>query len=82
MVSGKGKRKSPEQKEWEKWNHLCQQWRKYEEQLKIMGDDRNSYSKTDHDATFMRTKEPTAVRTLRAALVLPENNKMHSLNAS
>ena len=23
----------------------------------IMGDDRNSYSKTDHDATFMRTKE-------------------------
>ena len=57
MVSGKGKRKSPEQKEWEKWNHLCQQWRKYEEQLKIMGSDRNSYSKTDHDATFMRTKE-------------------------
>ncbi|MBQ7130232.1 MAG: transposase, partial [Oscillospiraceae bacterium] len=31
MVSGKGRRKSPEQKEWEKWNHLCQQWRKYEE---------------------------------------------------
>ena len=57
MVSGKGKRKSPEQKEWEKWNHLCQQWRKYEEQLKIMGSDRNSYSKTDHDATFMRMKE-------------------------
>ena len=57
MVSGKGKRKSPEQKEWEGLNHLCQQWRKYEEQLKIMGDDRNSYSKTDHDATFMRMKE-------------------------
>ena len=45
MVSGKGKRKSPEQKEWEALNHLCQQWRKYEERLKIMGDDRNNYSK-------------------------------------
>ena len=57
MVTGKGKRKSPEQKEWESINKLCQQWRKYEEQLKIMGEDRNSYSKTDRDATFMRTKE-------------------------
>ena len=30
--------------------------KKYEEQLKICGT-RNSYSKTDHDATFMRMKE-------------------------
>lgn len=28
----------------------------YEKHLKIIGD-RNSYSKTDHDATFMRMKE-------------------------
>jgi transposase len=31
--------------------------RKYEQQEKIMGEERNSYSKTDTDATFMRMKE-------------------------
>lgn len=31
--------------------------KKYEEQEKIFGENRNSYSKTDHDATFMRMKE-------------------------
>lgn len=30
---------------------------KYENQLEIMGTNRNSYSKTDNDATFMRMKE-------------------------
>ena len=57
FVSGKGKHKTGEQREWEAIDHLCQQWRKYEEQLAIMGENRNSYSKTDHDATFMRMKE-------------------------
>ena len=57
FLSGKGKHKTEQQKEWEAINHLCQQWRKYEEQLAIMGEDRNSYSKTDPDATFMRMKE-------------------------
>ena len=57
FVSGKGKHKTEQQREWESINHLCEQWRKYEEQLAIMGEDRNSYSKTDHDATFMRMKE-------------------------
>jgi hypothetical protein len=28
----------------------------YVEKLRICGPDRNSYSKTDHDATFMRMK--------------------------
>ena len=36
---------------------LCARWAKYEEQLKIMGEGRNSCSKTDPDATFMRLKE-------------------------
>jgi transposase len=31
--------------------------KKYDEQEKIMGEERNSYSKTDTDATFMRMKE-------------------------
>ena len=57
FVSGKGKRKSGEQREWEELYRLYQQWKKYEEQLEIMGEDRNSYSKTDTDATFMRMKE-------------------------
>lgn len=57
FVSGKGKRKTEEQRQWEALNHLCQQWRRYEEQLRIMGEGRNSYSKTDTDATFMRMKE-------------------------
>ena len=30
---------------------------KYEQQKKILGPDRRSYSKTDHDATFMRMKD-------------------------
>ena len=57
FVSGKGKHKTEEQREWEALDCLRQQWIKYEEQLQIMGPDRNSYSKTDHDATFMRMKE-------------------------
>jgi transposase len=36
--------------------------RKYEQQEKIMGKDRNSYSKTDTDATFMRLKEDHMLR--------------------
>ena len=57
FIHGKGKHKTDAQKEWESLNSLLLQWRKYEEQLKIMGEGRNSYSKTDHDATFMRMKE-------------------------
>ena len=44
----------------QKLNYAKKNWpanlEKYEQQEKIMGD-RNSYSKTDHDATFMRMKE-------------------------
>jgi transposase len=45
----------------QKLNYAKKNWpanlRKYEEQEKIMGEERNSYSKTDTDATFMRMKE-------------------------
>ena len=57
FVHGKGKHKTDAQREWESLNNQLLQWKKYEEQLKIMGEGRNSYSKTDHDATFMRMKE-------------------------
>jgi transposase len=45
----------------QKLNYAKKNWpanlAKYEEQEKIMGEQRNSYSKTDKDATFMRMKE-------------------------
>ncbi len=57
FVSGNGHRKSMEQKHWEELNHIFQKWSTYEIDLEIMGETRNSYSKTDKDATFMRMKE-------------------------
>ena len=57
FVHGAGHRKSKAQKEWEALDALRQKWREYEEKLVIMGDGRNSYSKTDPDATFMRMKD-------------------------
>ena len=57
FVCGKGKRKSEEQRRWEELYELCKRWEDYENSLKIMGESRNSYSKTDPDATFMRMKD-------------------------
>ena len=57
LVSGKGKHKSLEQREWEELESLRERWERYAEDLEIMGESRNSYSKTDRDATFMRMKE-------------------------
>lgn len=57
FVKGCGHRKSEEQKRWEKLSELHRRWAGYEDSLSIMGTARNSYSKTDPDATFMRLKE-------------------------
>ena len=57
FVHGPGHRKSDDQKAWEALDALRQKWREYEEKLAIIGKDRNSYSKTDPDATFMRMKD-------------------------
>lgn len=57
FVHGTGHRKTPEQREWETLSELCARWESYETSLRIMGEGRNSYSKTDPDATFMRMKE-------------------------
>ena len=53
---GKGKRKSDEQKLLEALQNYRQRQLDYEEKKEILGD-RNSYSKTDTDATFMRMKD-------------------------
>ena len=55
-VTGKGHRKKPLQKAIEKVNNWLEKWKKYTQDLHICGD-RNSYCKTDHDATFMHMKE-------------------------
>ena len=56
FVSGKGKHKKPLQIQIEKANEFIQKQRKYSNYNGIF-DGRNSFSKTDHDATFMHMKE-------------------------
>lgn len=57
FVYGKGKRKPQIQQLYEELEHLGQRLMEYKECFEIMGKDRNSYSKTDLEATFMRMKE-------------------------
>ena len=57
FVYGKGKRKPEIQQLYEELEHLGQSLVGYKECFEIMGKDRNSYSKTDLEATFMRMKE-------------------------
>ena len=56
FVHGAGKRKSRLQKAYEAVETWLERMRGYQESLRICGK-RNSYSKTDPDATFMRMKE-------------------------
>ena len=53
---GKGKRKSAEQRHCEKLREYADKLQKYIVQITTCGLERNSYSKTDPDATFMRMK--------------------------
>jgi transposase len=54
---GKGKRKSELQKIYQELELLGNRLLKYKECFRIMGTTRNSYSKTDMQATFMRLKD-------------------------
>ena len=56
FVYGIGKRKTPLQKSIETLEDYLSRLKTYNQALHICGE-RNSYSKTDHDATFMRMKE-------------------------
>ena len=56
FVHGIGKRKTPLQKSIETLEDYLSRLKKYNQEIHICGE-RNSYSKTDHDATFMRMKE-------------------------
>lgn len=56
FVSGRGHRKSQEQRYYEKLKEYTDKLREYVVKLQNCGPERNSYSKTDHSATFMRMK--------------------------
>ena len=56
FVHGIGKRKSQLQKSVEELEHYIEKLKEYAKKLHVCGE-RNSYSKTDPDATFMRMKE-------------------------
>ena len=57
FVIGKGKHKPEIQQIYEELEECADRLLKYKECFEIMGKDRNSYSKTDVEATFMRMKE-------------------------
>ncbi len=56
MFTGKGHRKSVQQRQYETLLQYASKLEEYVEKVSICGPDRNSYSKTDHSATFMRIK--------------------------
>ena len=56
FVSGRGHHKSQEQRYYEQLTAYTEKLKEYTEKLRICGPERNSYSKTDRDATFMRMK--------------------------
>ncbi len=56
FVYGSGKRKSAYQRHYEKLSEYIDKLMTYAKHISICGDKRNSYCKTDNDATFMRVK--------------------------
>lgn len=54
--NGKGHRKSPQQRRYQKLEEFKNRLIKYAKSIEICGEARNSYSKTDHSASFMRIK--------------------------
>ena len=57
LLSGKGHKKSELLKMYHDAQRYMERLEKYADNFEIMGEDRNSYSKTDNDATFMRMKD-------------------------
>ena len=56
FVHGKGHHKSVQQRQYELLCQYTEKLKEYVEKIEICGPERNSYSKVDHDATFMRIK--------------------------
>ncbi len=56
FVYGRGHHKSAQQRHYEKLTEYAEKLEEYIEKIQICGEERNSYSKTDHSASFMRIK--------------------------
>lgn len=56
FVKGRGHHKTIQQRHYEKLTEYAAKLEEYVEKIRICGEERNSYSKTDHSATFMRIK--------------------------
>ena len=56
FVYGRGRRKTPFQRIYDELVKVREVLRDADRRIEICGEDRNSYSKTDHDATFMHMK--------------------------
>ena len=56
-VRGRGHHKSTELRYYDRMTEYIEKLKKYAHHIKVCGDERNSYSKTDNDATFMRMKK-------------------------
>ncbi len=76
FVKGSGKRKTPLQRSIETLESYIDKLKEYTAKLHIFGD-RNSYSKTDHDATFMRLKEDAMLN----GQLKPAYNLQHAVDA-
>ena len=76
FVCGSGRAKSRLQKDVEQLDAFLKKLHEYEQKLEICGD-RNSYSKTDHDATFMRLKEDAMLN----GQLKPAYNVQHAVDA-
>lgn len=57
FVQGKGTRKTALQRDYEKISEYMTKLNEYTRYIDIIGTDRNSCARTDHDATFMHMKE-------------------------
>ncbi len=57
LVYKQGKRKTAVQRLYDNFKEYLEKLFEYNKDLKIIGTNRNSYSKTDNDATFMHMKE-------------------------
>ena len=57
FVRGRGRHKTQEQRNCEKLAYYIKKLNEYIEKLEVCGPARSGYSKTDHDATFMRVKK-------------------------
>ena len=56
FATGRGHRKTLHQRQYQEMEGYLERLKTYATHIEICGESRNSYAKTDHDATFMRVK--------------------------